>query len=190
MRLVFFCIVQVISVVILQAQEFKSSRSDFDQMANYLSKGSGKWMAPNPRYNDMNPKSTKALGLWFDKRLDDKLLHLSVVLYREDTAHIISDAMWFWHPVEQRITYIDMTSGGQLQLGETYFNTDEEFVNRNFQYQTNGKVVFARGVNLILSEDRHKTTSYVFENDDWRVQGSLEWSLTKEGEGYQAIKRN
>ncbi|MEP1094848.1 MAG: hypothetical protein ABJG78_07035 [Cyclobacteriaceae bacterium] len=184
--LVFYCL-----AFLLQngaAQEFRSSKEDFQKIVNYLSNGSGKWMAPNPNYDPDNPNSAKALGLWFDKRLKGKHLHLSVVTYRGDTAHISSDAMWIWHPGEQRIKYTEVTLGGRLQEGEVYFNADDTFVNRNFQYQLNGKTVFARGENIILTEDRHKTTSYIFENNTWQVQGSLEWRLTNEGEGYKSIK--
>lgn len=172
-----------------RAQEFKSSTEDFQKMVNYLAHGSGKWMAPNPNYNPGNPRSAKALGLWFDQRLNGKLLHLSVMIYQGDTAYVTSDAMWIWHPGTQRIEYTEITLGGRLQEGEVYFNSDDNFVNRNFQHQLNGQILFARGENIILTEDRHKTTSYIFDNDTWRVQGSLEWRLTKEGEGYKAIKR-
>ena len=95
-------------------------------------------MAPNPNYNPDNPNSAKALGLWFDRRLDGKLLHLSVISYRGDTAYVSTDAMWIWHPGEQRIKYLEMTLSGRIQEGEVYFNADDTFVNRNFQYQLNG----------------------------------------------------
>ncbi len=172
-----------------QAQDFQSSKDDFLKMARYLSNGSGKWMAPNPNYDSSNPRSSRAIGLWFDLSLNENLLKLSIATYRGDTVHLTSDALWIWHPGEQRIKYHDISMRGTFIEGETYFTDDKTFVTRNFTYMTDGTVRFARGENYMTSEKEHFTRSLAFEDGEWKQRASFTWKLTSDGEGYKAIKR-
>lgn len=171
-----------------QAQEFNSSKEDFSRMSDYLAAGTGKWMAPSPNYDASNPRSSKALGLWFEKRLNGNLLHLSIISYRSDTAFVISEGFWLWHPGEKRMNYLDISLRGNFIDGETYFTNDSTFVTRNFTYFTDGSVRFARGMNYMLTEDTHETASFAYENGAWKERARFKWKLTEENEGYKVIQ--
>ncbi|AXT20397.1 hypothetical protein D7030_04560 [Flavobacteriaceae bacterium AU392] len=165
-----------------------SSKQDFLKMAQYLSEGSGKWMAPNPNYNPQNPSSHQAVGLWFDFKLEENYLRLSIVTYIGETAHIISSGMWIWHPGEQKIKFFEIIQGGRFTEAEVYFISDNTFVSRKKAYLPNGKIYFALGENIMLSKDKHKTISKIYENGSWRTEGSYVWKKTAENEGYETIK--
>ncbi len=178
-----------LGINISYSQNFGSSTpEDFLKMGRYLSKGSGQWMAPNPNFDPNNPRSHESLGLWFDFKLNEKMIELSIVMYIRDTAHIISSGMWIWHPGEQRIKYYDIKIGGTFMDGETYFTEENIFVTRSFTYTPNGKIHFALGDNVMLSEDEHETTSNIYENANWREQASYVWKRVAEKEGYSAVK--
>ncbi len=171
------------------AQDFRSSKEDYLKMARYLAAGSGKWMAANPNHDPSNPRSSHALGLWFDLSNNENVLRLSIVGYRGDTAHIASDALWIWHPGEQKIKYYDMSRGGAFQEGETYFNTDQLFVTRSFTYIPSGEMYFSRGENVMNSPTEHYTRTLRWRDGKWEEQGSFTWRLSREGEGYKVVNR-
>jgi len=165
---VMFLVSLIVGLVfnLVLAQDFRSSKADFLKMANYLSAGSGKWRTPNPSHDPTNSSSHQALGLWFELKLNQNLLKLSIVAYRGDTAHIASQSMWIWHPGEQRMRYYDTNLRGYFMEGETYFISDDVFVTRSFNYMPDGSIHFARGENKIISEDQHFTRSNVYETEN------------------------
>lgn len=185
-----FILLFLLTTMAANAQEFRSAKEDYLKMARYLANGSGKWMAPNPRHDPDNPRSARALGLWFDLSNRENVLRLSIVAYRGDTVHIASDALWIWHPGEQKIKYYDMNRGGIFQEGETFFSADDTFVTRSFNYLPNGEITFSRGENVMTSEKEHFTRTLTWKDSQWQEQGQFTWRLTEEGEGYKAVKRN
>ena len=174
----------------LSAQDIGSSKEDFLKMANYLSADSGKWFAPNPKYEPENLSSTRALGLWFNMKLKQNLLHLSLVIYKGDTAHITADSFWLLHPGEQRIKYYDINSKGDFIDGENHFASDEKFITRLYSYAPDGHIQFERGENIIISKNEHKTKSSVYEKGKWREIGSFTWKRTVGEKNYKVLKHH
>lgn len=174
MKLLTTAIVLLALVSNIQAQD------DFIKMAEYLSKGSGKWYTENPNYDPGNEQSSKGYGLWFTWELNRKMLRLQIIGYRKDTLIQSTEALWSWHPGKKKITYYAITTRGSHYEGTTEFASDDTFITLSDIFVADGRILKHKDENIMLSDEQHQTRSSLLEDGQWKVQGSSVWDRLKE----------
>ena len=187
MKLLFQILFVIISYQV-SAQNTGSSKEHFLNLASYLSNGEGQWMTPNPQYDSKDSRSSTGFGLWFDFELEENLLRLTHVVFREDTAHITGESFWIWHPGERQIKYYSTNIRGGFTDGETLFTKEDRFVTTEYSYSVGGKIELSKDDNTIISPDEHLTTTSVFKDNSWKITGQYRFRKTKDKEYYKAIK--
>lgn len=175
---ILFTIIYLSLAVPVQAQvngKNSGTLQHFDKMAEYLSRGSGKWRGENKHYNSTNPGSPKAYGLWFERPLK-YLLTIKIVAYLSDTVRISSQGIFFWHPQKNTFVHVSTDMGNGLSEGISEFPNDSTFISTMIIYRPNGKVFAHKDQNFIVSENVHRNTSYKKNAEgQWMVSGNWIW---------------
>lgn len=148
---------------------------NFDKLADYLSRGSGKWVGENPNYKPSNERSPKAFGLWFERPLPG-LMTLTIVAYVKDTVVISSQGTFNWHPTEKKVIHSTSDRGNGYSEGITSFPNDSTLISVMKIFRPNGKIYDHKDENFVVSEDMHRNTSFgKDENGNWVEKGSWVW---------------
>lgn len=152
----------------------------FDSMADYLSRGSGKWTGENTKHDPANPRSPRAFGLWFERPLES-LLTIQIVAYLGDSTILSSQGIFAWHPVKEHFVHIASDRGNGYSEGISEFPTDSMFVSTMVGHRPNGKISQHKDENFIVSEDVHRNTSYnKDENGNWVKLNDWTWTRDPE----------
>ncbi|MDW3193943.1 MAG: hypothetical protein R8G66_16335 [Cytophagales bacterium] len=151
----------------------------FDRMAQYLTKGTGKWKADNPNYQPNNPRSAKAFGLCFERPMRN-YMSLTIVSYQKDTVLINSEGFFSWHPGKQQYVHVNGNRGSGFAEGITTFPNDSTFISTMTIFRRNGSSYDHKDENFIVNEDVHRNTSYKKVAGDWVAEGEWVWSRVPE----------
>lgn len=163
-----------------QMNETSQEWKNFDLMADYLSKGGGKWTGENKNYNPSNPRSPKAFGLWFARPIRS-LMTLTIVAYVNDTIRISSQGTFNWHPIEQKIIHSMSDRGNGYSEGITSFPNDTTFISVMKIFRPNGSSYDHKDENFIVSENVHRNTSFgKDESGNWTKKGDWVWRRDSE----------
>lgn len=152
----------------------------FDKLADYLSRGTGKWTGENPNHNPNNPRSARAFGLWFERPLKG-LLTLKIVAYQKDTIVISSQGTFSWHPQKQQYVHTMTDRGNGFAEGVTEFPDDSTFISTMINYRPNGKSFAHKDENFVVDENVHRNISYSKDADgNWVESGRWVWKRDPE----------
>lgn len=170
----------VATPIVAQNSNFPTDEMvNFDKVANYLTRGSGKWKAPNPRYDAGNPRSAEAFGLWFERPMRN-FMSLTIVSYQKDTVLINSTGFFSWHPGKNQFIHVNGNRGSGFSEGITEFPSDSSFISKMTIYNRRGSYEH-KDENFLVSENVHRNTSFrKDENGSWVAEG--EWTWTREAE--------
>lgn len=159
-----------------QTENNRPQKKYFEKMANYLTKGSGKWTGENKKYNMKNPRSPKAFGLWFERPMNN-LLTLKVVAYLKDTTLLSSQGIFSWHPQKKQFIHLTADRRNGFSEGISEFPNDTTFISTMIIYRPNGKIFDHKDENFIVNENVHRNTSYKKdEQENWIENGSWTWT--------------
>ena len=158
--------------VAAQSAEAPVGSDSFEHMAEYLSRGTGQWRAVIPSREG----GPDALGLWFDRTAQGRLLELTVVLFYGEEARKGLRGYWLWHPGQDAILYHEVAPSGRVRMGTSHFTDPITFVTLTESVDTDGSKTPNRGVNILLDENEHRTTAYALDSSgEWQEQQSLTW---------------
>ena len=155
-----------------QSADIPAGLESFEHMAEYLSRGTGHWRAAIPSREG----GPDALGLWFERTAQGRLLELTVMLFygKEERKRI--KGYWLWHPGKEAILYHEVAPSGRVRMGTSHFTDPITFVTLTESVGTDGIKTPNRGVNILLSEIEHRTTAYALDSSgEWQEQQSLTW---------------
>ena len=162
-----------------QSDSVPAGAASFEVMAEYLSRGTGRWRAPIPPREG----GPDALGLWFERTAGGRLLELTVVIHYGSEARNGLKGYWLWHPGRKEILYHEVVPNGKVRLGTSHFVDSRTFVTLTDAVDMDGKTTPNRGVNVLTSENEHLTTAYFLDaQGDWQEQQSLVWTREPEME--------
>ncbi len=141
-------------------------------MAEYLSRGSGRWRAPIPPREG----GPDGLGLWFERTAGGRLLELTVAIYFGDEVRTGLRGNWFWHAGRGEIVYYEVVPNGRVRMGTSHFTDAETFVTLTDSVGPDGESTPNRGLNVLFAEDEHRTTAFALDaQGEWIEQQSLTW---------------
>jgi hypothetical protein len=147
--------------------------ASFELMAEYLSRGTGRWRAPVPARDD----GPDALGLWFERTAGGRLLELTVVLDYGAEARPGLRGYWLWHPGRKEILYHEVSPSGRVRMGTAHFTDTQTFVTLTDAVGSNGRTTPNRGVNILSRENEHDTTAHALNaQGEWVEQQTLTWA--------------
>lgn len=171
------CIIITCGFSKVQTQTGNGTQKEyFEKMANYLSMGSGEWTGENKKYNEDNPRSPKAFGLWFERPMKN-LLTLKVVAYYKDSTTLSSQGLFSWHPIKKHFIHITADRGNGYSEGVSEFLNDSTFISTMIVYRPDGKFFDHKDENFIVSENVHRNTSFKKdEQGNWVENGSWTWT--------------
>ncbi len=152
----------------------------FDNIATYLTQGSGQWKAPNNNHNPNNPRSAKAFGLWF-KRPMRNLMTLKIVSYQKDTILTSSEGIFSWHPGEKQFIHVNGNRGNGYSEGITAFPSDSMFISTVRIFTARGSSYEHKDENFIVNDNIHRNVSYrKDEEGEWIAESEWTWTRIPE----------
>lgn len=153
----------------------------FEKMAAYLSKGSGKWIGDNLRHDPDQERSPHAFGLLFNSVAGYKLLEIKIEAYLRDEVRESARGGFVWHPGKRDVVYTTISPTGIFMEGTSWFPDDITFVTVSDIIWPDGTKSVHKDENFIVSEDVHKTISYMMdERGAWVRQGENTWKRVPE----------
>lgn len=163
-----------------QTENNESQSSHFETIANYLTRGSGKWTSENKKYNPNNPSSPKAYGLWFERPMKN-LLTIKIVAYQKDTTIISSQGIFSYHPIKEQFIHVTADRGNGFSEGISEFPNDSTFISTMIVYRPNGKFFDHKDENFIVGENVHSNISFSKdEQGNWIEKGRWTWTRNPE----------
>ncbi len=163
-----------------QGQEIEPTREwqHFDHIANYLTRGSGKWRGENSQRPN-NQDAPRAFGLWFERPLP-ALMTLTIVAYLPDTVIISSQGTFNWHPQKNHVLHVVSDRGNGYAEGTTSFPNDSTFISVMKIFRPGGQAYDHMDENFLVSEDVHRNVSFGKDSlGNWEVRS--EWVWRREG---------
>ncbi len=158
-----------------RSEETIEEWKNFDILADYLTRGSGKWIGQNSQYDPANERSPQSFGLWFERPIPG-LMTLKIVAYFNDTVMVSSQGTFNWHPLEKKVIHTTSDRGNGYSEGVTSFPNDSSFISVMKIYRPEGDVYDHKDENFIVSADVHRNTSYgKDERGNWVERGKWVW---------------
>ncbi len=174
-RAFYVVVILMVSASQVSGQRISPEMARFDQMSDYLTRGTGKWKASNPNFNPDNPRSAEAYGLWFERPMKN-FMTLTIVSYQKDTVLISSEGFFSWHPGKEQYVHVNGNRGNGYSEGVSTFPDDSSFVSVMTIYRRNGTSYEHKDENFIVEKDKHKNISYRKDADgNWVEEGEWIW---------------
>ena len=148
---------------------------NFQQLASYLSEGSGHWESLNPNYDEQNPRSAKSYSLVFEYPLKH-LLKIRILVQLKNAEVLSAEGMFSWNPLTNSCRYVMVDRGNGYMEGVSEFPDSTTFITTTTVFRPNGQKYEHKDENFVMSKDVHRNSSYRKDREgNWILEGNFQW---------------
>lgn len=144
----------------------------FLERKEYMLRDGGRWTAQNPKHDPKQEGSPVAFGYVFTEGYGPSSVRLRITGAVGDKNYLYWEGAYFWHPVENRVRYYSLGTGGAVAAGASIDAEGALVFDIIFP---DGRLEVHRDTERRVGPDEFVSTSYKLAEGVWTLNQSLTW---------------